>query len=350
VWAWQQLTWCVFSPAGLVCRWGAGEPPSLEALLGGPPPYVPSGPNTPAHSPQHSRLLPDPLTHPTALLPLTMQHSSTSYTPTKSWPPQFRRMSPSMLRAIEAVRSGKMGFTQAGKTFNVNGRTLWVYYRKLGYEVHNTFRGKRSKPTMGFENLNFDSQAASLVNNSLKQCGGGGGTALFDSQNSLPIMMPPSPSWFDNVAVTLNNNSSNSLMPEAASLGDHLPIQPVLSEPQPPRPHSLPSQSPTSPPHLPSPFPPVSTSTSTSPPLALASIEASTAVDASASVDVAPSSTSPAAITNEAAVLSSASSCHKEAAETSPPLDDHVMEDATRTLQSLLETYNLRNVWTGSVE
>lgn len=50
-----------------------------------------------------------------------------------------------MLMAIEAVRSGKMGFTQAGKTFGVNGRTLWVYYRKLGYEVHNTFRGKRQK-------------------------------------------------------------------------------------------------------------------------------------------------------------------------------------------------------------
>ncbi|KAK8373442.1 hypothetical protein O3P69_013082 [Scylla paramamosain] len=44
-------------------------------------------------------------------------------------------MSPNMLMAIEAVRSGKMGFTQAGKTFSVNGRTLWVYYRKLGYEL-----------------------------------------------------------------------------------------------------------------------------------------------------------------------------------------------------------------------
>lgn len=50
-----------------------------------------------------------------------------------------------MLMAIEAVRSGKMGFTQAGKAFSVNGRTLWVYYRKLGYEVHNTFRGRRQK-------------------------------------------------------------------------------------------------------------------------------------------------------------------------------------------------------------
>ncbi|MPD00096.1 hypothetical protein E2C01_095546 [Portunus trituberculatus] len=68
-----------------------------------------------------------------------------AYFPPKGWSPQFRRMSPNMLMAIEAVRSGKMGFTQAGKTFSVNGRTLWVYYRKLGYEVHNTFRGRRNK-------------------------------------------------------------------------------------------------------------------------------------------------------------------------------------------------------------
>ena len=81
---------------------------------------------------------------PSLLAPLG-PHAPSFFLSPHSWHQQFRCMSPNMLMAIEAVRAGKMGFTQAGRTFGVNGRTLWVYYRRLGYKVHNTFRGRRNK-------------------------------------------------------------------------------------------------------------------------------------------------------------------------------------------------------------
>lgn len=136
------LTSAIFSPAGsALCRWGPADAPSLESLLAGP--YSPPGPPTPTSSPPPHHT---PLSPPSGLLPYQMPPPAQYFPQAKGWggaAPQFRRMSPNMLLAIEAVRSGKMGFTQAGKTFSVNGRTLWVYYRKLGYEVHNTFRGRR---------------------------------------------------------------------------------------------------------------------------------------------------------------------------------------------------------------
>ena len=110
---------------------------------------------------------------PSLLAPLG-PHAPSFFLAPHSWHQQFRCMSPNMLMAIEAVRAGKMGFTQAGRTFGVNGRTLWVYYRRLGYKVHNTFRGRRTK------DVNVHAGAAS-----------GGSAAQAAGVNSNTPMMPP---------------------------------------------------------------------------------------------------------------------------------------------------------------
>ena len=168
----------VFSPTGsVVCRWGgdSSQPPLSSAMYEthkivsssttttAPYPTPGDSDNTTLHA-SISRNQQTQHQLPVEFTDNPQNHTDNSQqqpvSTVQHWSPQFRRMSPSMLLAIDAVRSGKMGFTQAGKTFGVNGRTLWVYYRKLGYEVHNTFRGKKSKlhpPSLG--NVDVQSSA-----------------------------------------------------------------------------------------------------------------------------------------------------------------------------------------------
>lgn len=129
----------------------ASSPSAPHFPLTSQDPSTGSGPNTsnstaPGNGPLNNISL------PSLLAPLGPHAPSFLLSP-HSWHQQFRCMSPNMLMAIEAVRAGKMGFTQAGRTFGVNGRTLWVYYRRLGYKVHNTFRGRRSKDSTAVNNL-----------------------------------------------------------------------------------------------------------------------------------------------------------------------------------------------------
>ncbi|XP_047483661.1 protein bric-a-brac 2-like isoform X3 [Penaeus chinensis] len=236
---------------GSVCRWGAGDPPSLESLLAGP--YTPPGPPTPASSPPHQILPPSPLS-PSPLLPYPMHPPPPTYISPKSWPPQFRRMSPNMLMAIEAVRAGKMGFTQAGKTYGVNGRTLWVYYRKLGYEVHNTFRGKRQKTP--------------------------------ENQGSLPVQveMPVSPCAGSSQQETVANT--------IVTVDDDMPITTTAANNQ---------------------------------------ITEATLADA-----LGPEQQTYPYVGHQSA-------------PPEIPNDDSQVDDSSRTLQSLLETFNLRNIWTSQI-
>ncbi|XP_064102813.1 protein tramtrack, alpha isoform-like isoform X2 [Macrobrachium nipponense] len=257
---------------GSMCRWGAGEPPTLESLLAGP--YTPPGPPTPASSPP-----PPPVVLPSQSLPSSLSLISYPMHPPgppfhipKGWPPQFRRMSPNMLMAIEAVRSGKMGFTQAGKTYGVNGRTLWVYYRKLGYEVHNTFRGKKKFFENPAPNMNFTANV---------NCPGSSKDEEF-SQEDVPAI-PVVTVVEDDDDEIIPTDNSDSLIDVPVSEG-HLQSTSeehfTSHQPPPPLPHPV---------HLPQPPPP------------------------------------------------------------SNQNEEVTADEASRTLQNLLDSINMKNIWTTSV-
>ncbi|XP_050732283.1 uncharacterized protein LOC127006383 isoform X2 [Eriocheir sinensis] len=319
------------SQGSAVCRWGAPDAPSLESLLAGP--YSPPGPPTPASSPpphhhhHHHHHHPSSPLSPSGLLQYPMPPPPpAAYFPKGGWgggAPQFRRMSPNMLLAIEAVRSGKMGFTQAGKTFSVNGRTLWVYYRKLGYEVHNTFRGRRHNN-------------APAAKNSAAAAAG----AMVHAAGGVPASPPLDPSTADHPPQPPQPLPQPQPLPPQPPPPQHQPLhpqqQPPPHPPPLPQPHSqtggggggatvpLPLLSPKEevilpPPHLPDPPNP-------------ALGEAGPLEQA---LGYLPS---PHHLPHHPHHL-------PHHPQDLPP-EDLQSEDASRALQSLLESYNFRSMWT----
>ena len=62
--------------------------------------------------------------------------------PTTEWPVYQRRkrstnpqQDENFIAALEAVRTGGLGFCKAAKIYGVNNRTLWLEYKKRGYPI-----------------------------------------------------------------------------------------------------------------------------------------------------------------------------------------------------------------------
>lgn len=90
---------------------------------------------TPTQSPVHQ--IASTTANNTTAPNATTQCQQTQVTPA----PQKRKRSvnpqgdENFLRALEAVRSGGIGFCKAARLYGVNNRTLWLEYKKRGYPI-----------------------------------------------------------------------------------------------------------------------------------------------------------------------------------------------------------------------
>lgn len=76
------------------------------------------------------------------------------------------------IAALEAVRSGKLGFCKAAKVYGVNNRTLWLEYKRRGYPLIRPSTKAKSQQAMSrgkafSQNSNDRFACATVVDGSL---------------------------------------------------------------------------------------------------------------------------------------------------------------------------------------
>ncbi|XP_039287011.1 protein bric-a-brac 2 isoform X2 [Nilaparvata lugens] len=89
--------------------------------------------------------------------------------PPKARAPHRRRINPqqseAFREALEAVRTGRLGFCKAAKTYGVNNRTLWLEYKRLGYPLarqgpkHNNAANANANSTNSSSNVSSSGQS-----------------------------------------------------------------------------------------------------------------------------------------------------------------------------------------------
>jgi hypothetical protein len=70
------------------------------------------------------------------------------------------------IAALEAVRTGGLGFCKAAKIYGVNNRTLWLEYKKRGYPV---MRPSTKMRSMNEQNMKRQREQNSLDHNNCLQ-------------------------------------------------------------------------------------------------------------------------------------------------------------------------------------